>query len=400
MKKIYIFVLNLVLTLSIHSVSGQNNPEQIDSLTFCKKGDIFLTNYQFEKAIESLTLCYRQDLQNIEYLKKIALCYSNMGQLKDAKINYLEILKIDSNNILSLNQLGVSYLKESNYKQSLLQYIKLEKLDPLNSYYQKKIAKLSFKSGKIENSILHYKKAHKLNPKDIDVIIELSQIYQSLKLYSEADNLINKGRLIDSTNTKLILYQVKSAYKQKSYLSVILGINQILKTTKDSTSNLLRLFGVSSFHTGDYQNTITSLEKVIENKQESEIVYYYLGLAYRAIGNGDKSIYHFERAINESISDNISIYYTNLAVTYEEQGMYAESIKAYQTSYKSSKDKILLYHLARNYDMYYKNTKTAILYYERYLATNDSANIQFKDYSKYRVSELKTVMHFNIDTLE
>lgn len=79
--------------------------------------------------------------------------------------------------------------------------------------------------------------------------------------------------------------------------------------------------------------------------------------------------------------------------------MYAEAIKAYQTAYKSSKENILLYHLARNYDLYYKDKKTAVEYYEKYLLTQDSDNVSFMNYSEHRISELKEYIHFDIDTL-
>lgn len=72
----------------------------------------------------------------------------------------------------------------------------------------------------------------------------------------------------------------------------------------------------------------------------------------------------------------------------------------FQAAYKSSRNKILLYHLARNYDSYYKNKKTDLLYYEKYLATYDSANNNYQEYSKYMVSELQKIFHFEIDSLE
>ena len=43
---------------------------------------------------------------------------------------------------------------------------------------------------------------------------------------------------------------------------------------------------------------------------------------------------------------------------------------------------------------------TALLYYEKLLAQNDTGNVQLKDYSEHRINELKEVIHFNIDTLK
>jgi tetratricopeptide (TPR) repeat protein len=84
-----------------------------------------------------------------------------------------------------------------------------------------------------------------------------------------------------------------------------------------------------------------------------------------------------------------------LALCFEEQGLLEKSIKSYQIAYKSSKQNILLYHLARNYDLYYKDKSTALSYYERYLAMNDSDHIPLLGYSKKRISELKEIIHFD-----
>jgi tetratricopeptide (TPR) repeat protein len=393
-------LFNLLFVLSIFNVSAQSTIINTDSVDYCKSGNEFIANYQFDRAIETLIQCFADDLQNTEYLKKIAMCYSNIGQLKDAKNAYLKILEVDSANIAALNLIGLIYIKEYAYNEALKQYEKLVNIDSTNSYYYKKVAELTLKTHDFTGALLNYEKAYHLNSKDIEVITELTKLYQELKLHNKADSLIKTGRSLDSTNVKLMLYQAKSAYEQKDYRAVINGVNQILETSKDTTVYLLKLLGISYFHVKDYNNATKILEKVIKSSQESEVIHYYLGLAFKALGELGRSVMHFELSIQHGISNNISAYYTNLAVTYEEQGKFGESIKAYQAAYKSSKDKILLYHLARNYDSYYQDKKTALRYYEMYLAANDTGSVEIKDYSKHRISELKQIIHFDIDTLD
>ena len=84
-----------------------------------------------------------------------------------------------------------------------------------------------------------------------------------------------------------------------------------------------------------------TLNSVLKQNQASEIIYYYLALTYKANGNLEKSTQLFEKAIGEGISVNLATYYTNLAVSYEEQGLYGDAIRAYKAAYNSSKDKIL-----------------------------------------------------------
>lgn len=373
----------IVLALLIFNAAGQESDST--SADIYSKANTQLSNYQFEEAIQSLNICLKSDSNNQDLLYKLAFCQAKLGRLKQAKNSYSIILSLDSNNIKALNQIAVIYANESNYEAATEQYKRLLQIDSLNAYYNKQIAELALKSGKIEDAILHFKKSNQLNPLDIETISSLCEIYQAIKFYDAADSLTNLGRMLDSTNIKLILFQAKSAYRQKKYEAVVENINALFKLKTDTSINELKLLGVSYFQIKKHNKAIALLNQALELEQDSEIIHYYLGLAYKEAGNLESSVYHFEKAIDSGVSNNIASYYTNLAIVFEEKGEYPESIKAYQSAYKSSYNKILLYHLARNYDTYYKDKNTAIDYY--------------KDYSKHRISELKKVIHFEIDTL-
>jgi len=187
---------------------------------------------------------------------------------------------------------------------------------------------------------------------------------------------------------------------QHQYDSVVGHVSTLWEAGGDSSSLLLKLYGISQCHQQNYELAIKALEQVIAKNQTTEVVHYYLGLAYRNLGKLDKSVVHFDEAISTSTSENLGAYYTNLAVSYEEQGDLSKSIRAYQAAYAHSSKKELLYHLARNYDAYYKDKRTALRYYERYLAENDTDHVTFGDYSMHRISELKEVMHFELDTID
>jgi hypothetical protein len=94
------------------------------------------------------------------------------------------------------------------------------------------------------------------------------------------------------------------------------------------------------------------------------------------------------RAIESGISENIEVYYSQLARTYEEAKDYKNAIHYYQAAYEKSKTKILLYDLARNYDVYFKDKSTAIAYYKRYLASDDTIKLA-REYAKRRLDMLE-----------
>ncbi len=365
----------------------------------CAQAQLFLQHYRFEAALGALNACFEQDTSNTEYLRKKALCYYKLGRFQEAEATYYAILETDSNNVNALNQLGVIYSNQSNYRAAVEQYERLSAIDTANSYYHKVLGSLFYKLKVIDYAMGHDQLALELNPNDVEAIAHLTKIYQSMEQYELADELIVKGLELDSSNATLYHYQLKSAYRQHNYAGVLGSAQYLMQLEQDTSAYLLKMMGIAHFHTGDYALSASLLEKVVDNDKAKEQLHYYIGLAYREMGDAETSEKHFEQAIENGISDNISIYYTNLAIAFEEQGNYAEAIRAYQMAYKSSQNKILLYHLARNYDAYYGDKETALRYYEKYLEANDTGNVRFKDYSKHRISEIKEVIHFDIDTL-
>ncbi|MGB0167594.1 MAG: tetratricopeptide repeat protein, partial [Luteibaculum sp.] len=387
-------ILCLLLLAFVGSKPLQSQ-ETSDSTAICALAKDYLTNYQYEKALNALDSCPNADSNNVEFLGKKAFCELQLGWLKKAEATYLKILELDTLALAARNQLAGLYLKRNQLDKALRQYKKLVNIDSTNSYYYKRLGDISLKMGEVASAINFYDYSLYQNAKDLEVISTLVKIYQGLELYAQADSLINQGLALDSSDTELILYQAKAAYKLKRYDEVLNCAEKILGNSRDTSTYLLKLLGVANFHESNYALSIKMLEKLIDQKADSEIIHYYLGLGYRELGNAQKSIMHFNLAISLGVSDYLATYYTNLAITLEEMGDHQAAIRAYQAAYKSSKDEILLYHLARNYDAYYKNKETALRYYKMYLASNDTDNVAFNDYSKYRISELKAIVHFH-----
>lgn len=370
--------------------------QELDSINYkqeCEVGKEMVNNYQFSQGLQKLLLC--ED----ENTKEIAYCYYKLGQLKEAEQYYLKVIADDSLNVQSYNRLANIYAQQFDYPKCISKYELLVNLDETNSYYHKQLGIYYQKSNFSGKSLIHFQKAHALNPQDFTILMKIGSIYLELDQLDAAENFIKKGIKLDSTNAKLLMLNAKLAYQQKDYKQVVSVLNKCLQAQQDTTAYQHKLLGISSYHTEDYPLAIASLQKSLMY-QESEVVHYYLGLAYKASNALEESGEQFEKAISTGITDHIGTYYTNLAKVYEENGDYPASIKAYQTAYRYSKSKVLLYYLARNYDEYYADKQTALDYYQMYLAQNDTGHHKLMEYSKYRINNLKELLHFKIDTLD
>ena len=251
----------------------------------------------------------------------------------------------------------------------------------------------------MQAAILSLEKSNSINSSDVETLLSLAKIYEEINLYEKAYDYMYQAEKLDSSNLRLLKQMARVSYKNKDYELVLKRVKSYLAFAKDTSYYQLKLLGIAYFQTENFTKAVETLEKVIAEGYETEVVYYYLGLSYKNLNDFERSEACFEYAIDKGVSKNISNYYTNLAILYEEQGKYQKSIANYQISYKFSNNKELLYHLARNYDAYYKDKTTSLKYFERYLSMNDSDNLGFMNYSKYRISELKKAIHFDIDTV-
>ncbi len=381
-------IFSIFLSLQL---SGQNMP---DDTAKCTKADQLFSAYKFDEALQLYRLCLAEDTLNTTILKKIAVCYYRLGQYPRAEEAYLQLIEQNPEHISARNNLAAIYIKTENFEKAGRQYEKLIRLDYYNSYYHKKYADMCLKLAEIQRALTEYELALMYNPEDIEVITNLVRIYQGLKIYSQVDTLLNLGLSKDPDNPGLVHQKAMLAYKLGDYSEAISTLERYLAIAEDTSVLHAKLLGASYYHNNNYVMAIRMLNQALDGSTKPELIHYYLGLSYKDYGDSERSIYHLNKAIETGISDNISDYYKNLAIVYEDEGNRKNAIEAYKAAYESSREKILLYYLARNSDIYYRDKKIALNYYKQYLAEYDTANTELMEYSRDRISILREKIHF------
>lgn len=390
----------------------------------------YFNSYQFKEAID--TLDKKLDKTAPDYFI-LAKSYKKLGQVDEALASIDSALKFKNDDVTYLNFLGELQLKGKYKLEAYTTYLTLCQLQPTNAYYYKKIGEalnsnafpsirkqqLLFANDGVlpenneqEESVMKkfyalelpayaaaaYQKAIELNPQDIESKIILTERYLKMNNLGGADILNKSSLAMHPENEKLIMQAIKIAARLRDYQDVVSKCDLY---TNIAGQNLVvqKMKGIAQFHLEEYEQCIELLKEVVEVDKNSEVLHYYIGLAYQEVGNIKEAAKYFESAIDLGITENIGNYYTRLAIVEEELGNYKKSIQLFKAAYSETNDKILLYHLARNYDTFYKDKSTALKYYNLYLEENDSSNLEYLDYSKARINELKVVKHFNLDSL-
>lgn len=331
---------------------------------------VYYENYQFQKVIDSL----QSDSLNYKQNQLKAKSYEKLGNVEKAVIHYQKALTTMPQDKQLIFSLANCYEKSANYTLAIEQLNKLIKIDSNNSYFHRELANLYLKNQQFILSIASFAKARELNKNDIESGVALVNLYLKLALNEKAMEIAKSLISKETKNKAVLTAHLKAAYRNKDYKSAIESAKKLF-AVKDSNILVQKIAGLSYFHLNEYENSIQLIENVTEVETKSDMLFYYLGIAYREVKDYEKAEKAFEKSIKYAVSENIENYYTQLAVSYEEAGNHAKAIFYYQAAYKSSRDKIILYHLARNYDLYYQDKTTALEYYERYLKSEDTANL-------------------------
>lgn len=347
-----------------------------------KKADQFIQEFQFDKALRVLN--DPKDSANISVISRKGHCYFRLGNFGQAILQYEKILAIDSTQTNALFQLAQLYSRNTQFEEAEQCFVKLIAIDSTNSFYRKQYGVLATQTSSLVNATLQFKEAIKYNPRDVEAYILLSNTLLEMEFYGALDTILTEAiTRIKSPQLKLLL--AKTYLGQERYREVIETTQSIMKG--DTIPTYARLLGISYFELQEYDKAIPCMDFLIRHGMGVEWVYYYMGVSLREVNQIDSSIAYLNKAVDKGISENIHNYYSQLASTYEAKKDFKNAIKYYKAAYETSKADILLYHLARNYDEYYKDKTQAIQYYKRYLNSDDTIKVA-KEFVRYRLDQL------------
>ncbi|MEL6924325.1 MAG: tetratricopeptide repeat protein [Bacteroidota bacterium] len=351
-----------------------------------------MNSFQFGKAIPLFYACQRADSSNPDYASKLAYCYFQQGNYREAKRFYSSMLRQDSINTIALSYLGLIYEREQNYPVASEYYQQLLSVDSTNSYYFKQNAALAQRMGNAYHAIAYYNKAHLLNPNDISVIAELSELYFSLEAYDITASFIEKGLRLNADNFALRYINARLLNEQDDNAGVIENIEHAM-ALGDTVTFYQKLLGAAYIKENEFEKGRDIFARLIEKKKDGESTHYYLALAYTGLDDAEQSNVHYEKAIELGISKNTALYYRNLGSNYESQNQLRKAIKAYRSALIYSDVASIYYDLGRLSDLYYKDKKIALKYYQQFLDRSKTISDRRRQQVRDRMAALKEYQH-------
>ena len=233
-------------------------------------------------------------------------------------------------------------------------------------------------------------RSYKLNPKDVITISEMCNLMLESENFEQVDSILELALQRDSSNIKLLLTKARSKYKQKDYQAVVETMEKTLGRI-DLPDYYIKMLGFAYLQIDSVDQAIYRLESLIHS-QEKEFIHYYLAIAYDKKEDQEASIFHYEQAIDKAVSDNISLYHSEVAKLYESSGDKKRAIEYYRKAYEFEPVPKYLYFSALLADTYYRDKSIAIRYFDQYIRTNDT-NDAYMDYARKKSKYLKEHVH-------
>lgn len=286
-------------------------------------GDVARKRENYKAAIDFYLQCLAYYNTNNYALFGLADCYKSMGQYHKAIKIWEQYLEHDPHNITVLTHIADSYRKIHDFEFSKKMYFQALKLDPNNLYvliglghlhydfkyfrdalgYWKNVLQLSGgdtdirvltaigncyrKMKQFANGVIFFNLALEKDPNNFYGIFGLADCYRGLN--QQQESIIYWEKLLEQDpHNKVILTRVGDAYRHlKDYEKA----EECYQSALDIDYDSYAMLGLAILRKiqGEYEETITTLNSLMESDKKNYRIYVELADSYLKLNQKDKA---------------------------------------------------------------------------------------------------------------
>lgn len=392
-ENIDLLILNKEYNQALTTIDKQIEQAPKASL-YLKKGVVYKSLQDYQKALSAFTLGLQFDPQNVELLAQAAESFSILGNNAEAINFYSKATKLSPQNLTLAAKLGRVHINLKDYKKAYVVFSDIYAQDSSNVYWNKQLAYCAFRNNNRGQACHLYEKVLELNPRDHGSYINLIHSYHWKKEGGRITKIVEKGLVEFPNDADLLLERAMYLYKTKRYGPAMVNFQKYLAVDKDPSYDMLMNVGISTYFAGFEEKALERFNKLLLMNPNDPLVMYYQSLCYKKLKDFPKAEELMQWAIDASIPNYVAEMHHHLGQIYGQQRKFKESIAALAKSHElNPKKQEVLFEIATTYEEYNSNKTLALNYYRIYLKEvgENGKNI---NYALDRITKLKEDLFF------
>lgn len=393
MKKILFIVILATFYTTIRS-------QTTDSLktTVTDSINLYIINYEYQKALQ---LIDKQEPSR-ELLLRKSSCYKALNNYNQSCQTLIRLSIEYPNDKYILSELASAYQTLNNWNSAMECYDNLITIDSTNAYFKIKKADMLFNQDKYVEAKNLYSSIYQ-NYNMPSVLKQLGRCYENMKITDSAQIAYKKAWEYDFTDTQALSGYANTCFKTGEFHLAINACETYIE--KDSTNKQINCLQALGYYVNDDYETASQLFAKCREKGDSSLIvnrslgmcYYllkdsmankYLDLAFAQdttnnnvlyclaitcndLSKPEQAITYFTKLLDRVIPKQSALYlnYRGLAIAYNENREYNESIKNYLKAMECGTENqkgMLSSTIADIYNYSLDDMENALKYYRKY----------------------------------
>ena len=277
--------------------------EQLDINRVEKLIRVYITDKNYEKALEVLRVVEDREKNNPSINSEFGYCLVELKQFDEAIKYYLKAKNQGREDAWIYSQLGWAYRNAEKYKEALEAYLKAQQLGDKVAWTNAEIGMCYKELGNYDEALKYYLIIINSGELDNDiykktwVLLEMGNIYKNTNKFEEAVECFRIAEKIVVGDYQFYLDHAYCLIFMNHYTEAIAKIEKALELHED-------IYPISQLafcyrNLGEYEKSLRYYLKAESLGREDAWINLEIGLCYKELLDFEKSLEHYLRAYED-----------------------------------------------------------------------------------------------------
>ena len=305
--------------------------EQLDINRVEKLIRVYITDKNYEKALEVLRVVEDREKNNPSINSEFGYCLVELKQFDEAIKYYLKAKNQGREDAWIYSQLGWAYRNTEKYKEALEAYLKAQQLGDKVDWTNAEIGMCYKELGNYDEALKYYLIIINSGELDNDiykktwVLLEMGNIYKNTNKFEEAVECFRIAEKIVVGDYQFYLDHAYCLIFMNHYTEAIAKIEKALELHED-------IYPISQLafcyrNLGEYEKSLRYYLKAESLGREDAWINLEIGLCYKELLDFEKSLAHYLKAYEDEIYKYNTFLLLEIARIYNIFDNYTEAFK-------------------------------------------------------------------------